>query len=101
MSRAETRDRQAGRIVDEQRQRLERLRRTAQLLELLLADLAHAERLARHARLFGEHARRELIGRHVEAEKSDIGRSEEHTSELQSLMRIPSAVFCLKTKNQV
>src|SRR3546814_3786631 len=27
-------------------------------------------------------------------------RSEEHTSELQSLMRISSAVFCLKTKNQ-
>src|SRR3546814_2202622 len=26
------------------------------------------------------------------------GRSEEHTSELQSLMRIPSAAFCLKTK---
>src|SRR3546814_3965110 len=26
------------------------------------------------------------------------GRSEEHTSELQSLMRIPYAVFCLKTK---
>src|SRR3546814_10590370 len=25
-------------------------------------------------------------------------RSEEHTSELQSLMRNPSAVFCLKTK---
>src|SRR3546814_5355045 len=28
------------------------------------------------------------------------GRSEEHTSELQSLMRISSAVFCLKTKNK-
>src|SRR3546814_3046596 len=28
-------------------------------------------------------------------------RSEEHTSELQSLMRISSAVFCLKKKNQV
>src|SRR3546814_1530063 len=27
-------------------------------------------------------------------------RSEEHTSELQSLMRISSAVFCLKTKNK-
>src|SRR3546814_7349143 len=26
------------------------------------------------------------------------GRSEEHTSELQSLMRISSAVFCLKKK---
>src|SRR3546814_6694502 len=27
-----------------------------------------------------------------------INRSEEHTSELQSLMRIPYAVFCLKQK---
>src|SRR3546814_2499900 len=28
-----------------------------------------------------------------------LGRSEEHTSELQSLMRIPEAVFCLDKKN--
>src|SRR3546814_10859075 len=30
---------------------------------------------------------------------ADPGRSEEHTSELQSLMRISYAVFCLKKKN--
>src|SRR3546814_2384232 len=30
----------------------------------------------------------------------DAARSEEHTSELQSLMRISYAVFCLKKKNQ-
>src|SRR3546814_1350153 len=30
----------------------------------------------------------------------DLTRSEEHTSELQSLMRISYAVFCLKKKNQ-
>src|SRR3546814_7172402 len=38
---------------------------------------------------------------YVEARYSaayDIGRSEEHTSELQSLMRISYAVFCLKKK---
>src|SRR3546814_6314663 len=29
-----------------------------------------------------------------------IARSEEHTSELQSLMRISYAVFCLKKKNR-
>src|SRR3546814_2064984 len=29
-----------------------------------------------------------------------VRRSEEHTSELQSLMRISSAVFCLTTKNR-
>src|SRR3546814_9838840 len=33
------------------------------------------------------------------AELSRAGRSEEHTSELQSLMRISYAVFCSKTKN--
>src|SRR3546814_10706335 len=31
--------------------------------------------------------------------RGDARRSEEHTSELQSLMRISYAVFCLKTKN--
>src|SRR3546814_5048691 len=30
-----------------------------------------------------------------------LSRSEEHTSELQSLMRISYAVFCLKKKNQI
>src|SRR3546814_1541169 len=30
----------------------------------------------------------------------DLARSEEHTSELQSLMRISSAVFCLKKKKK-
>src|SRR3546814_9541787 len=32
------------------------------------------------------------------ASSGRAARSEEHTSELQSLMRIPYAVFCLKTK---
>src|SRR3546814_2374476 len=39
---------------------------------------------------------------HVPAEtllQSQKSRSEEHTSELQSLMRISYAVFCLKKKN--
>src|SRR3546814_5337469 len=30
-----------------------------------------------------------------------VGRSEEHTSELQSLMRISYAVFCLKKKTNI
>src|SRR3546814_1917376 len=33
-------------------------------------------------------------------EGADADRSEEHTSELQSLMRISSAVFCLKQKKK-
>src|SRR3546814_6273094 len=32
--------------------------------------------------------------------RSFMGRSEEHTSELQSLMRISYAVFCLKKKKK-
>src|SRR3546814_18258699 len=45
----------------------------------------------------------DLLGGIVE--RADIGlqvllRSEEHTSELQSLMRISYAVFCLKKKNK-
>src|SRR3546814_3947057 len=35
----------------------------------------------------------------VPAQASVSARSEEHTSELQSLMRISYAVFCLKKKN--
>src|SRR3546814_6266975 len=36
---------------------------------------------------------------HVGRRASDRGRSEEHTSELQSLMRISYAVFCLKKQS--
>src|SRR3546814_1751183 len=36
----------------------------------------------------------------VMAERGAMRRSEEHTSELQSLMRISYAVFCLKKKNK-
>src|SRR3546814_10540914 len=36
---------------------------------------------------------------YVDANEIKIRRSEEHTSELQSLMRISYAVFCLKKKN--
>src|SRR3546814_10910311 len=33
-------------------------------------------------------------------DRPEVGRSEEHTSELQSLMRISYAVFCLKKKKK-
>src|SRR3546814_3163477 len=42
-------------------------------------------------------ARRTRSVRHC----ADGHRSEEHTSELQSLMRISYAVFCLKNKNTI
>src|SRR3546814_2133866 len=40
----------------------------------------------------------ELVLADVEAHAAALRRSEEHTSELQSLMRISYAVFCLKQK---
>src|SRR3546814_10350477 len=41
-----------------------------------------------------------VVGKDVNSfiEETDVERSEEHTSELQSLMRISYAVFCLKKK---
>src|SRR3546814_7778791 len=38
----------------------------------------------------------EMALAHTIGNKAEAARSEEHTSELQSLMRISSAVFCLK-----
>src|SRR3546814_8262626 len=37
----------------------------------------------------------------VASPRDDANRSEEHTSELQSLMRISYAVFCLKKKKKI
>src|SRR3546814_4178311 len=42
---------------------------------------------------------RSRIGRPEPWQPPPLCRSEEHTSELQSLMRISYAVFCLKKKN--
>src|SRR3546814_1191056 len=46
--------------------------------------------------ILGERARRRRV---LQPLLEFFLRSEEHTSELQSLMRISSAVFCLKKKN--
>src|SRR3546814_3997083 len=60
----------------------------------------------REAHLFADHAQAiELVRRHVARDRQMIlrrlqVRSEEHTSELQSLMRISYAVFCLKKKKK-
>src|SRR3546814_7181988 len=66
---------------------------------MVAALLLAAYMIGRHAVAFrrsGGTKERENIGR----EQPD-GRSEEHTSELQSLMRISNAVFCLKKKNKI
>src|SRR3546814_10063064 len=59
-------------------------------------------RIAHHHQLLQQLASR-LHGREVREVVGTIGmrRSEEHTSELQSLMRISYAVFCLKKKKNI
>src|SRR3546814_10226321 len=54
-------------------------------------------------RVFGAAQRlaQALEGAGVVVVAVDVARSEEHTSELQSLMRISYAVFCLKKKTNI
>src|SRR3546814_10386800 len=44
-------------------------------------------------------ARNELANARAQSNNASAARSEEHTSELQSLMSLSYAVFCLKKKN--
>src|SRR3546814_7846748 len=53
------------------------------------------------AGLFAQRSRRALDGWLRPARRHGRSRSEEHTSELQSLMRISYAVFCLKKNNNL
>src|SRR3546814_9529354 len=63
--------------------------------ELWEADMSLTGKLKM---LFGGKMRADEEGSH--AKVTTTSRSEEHTSELQSLMRISYAVFCLKKKNK-
>src|SRR3546814_4525893 len=72
----------------------------------------HAEHRAHESHQKREEARNGIVRRHVvarvknnqpadsEDENREQPRSEEHTSELQSLMRSSYAVFCLKKKKR-
>src|SRR3546814_12600447 len=100
------------------RRRPPRSTRTDTLFPYTTLVRSHAQRLADHYADAGpgvaEPGRRrkragrsrwqEPVGRRCvagDAGQADANRSEEHTSELQSLMRISYAVFCLKKKNQI
>src|SRR3546814_2786720 len=74
--------------------------RSPVLAALCLARAAGRHRLGAGLRAGGggKPADAHLAARHLRRERA-LGRSEEHTSELQSLMRISYAVFCLKKKN--
>src|SRR3546814_6074583 len=63
-----------------------------------IIDLAGAEERARAV----DGLRAELVALRNERDgaRTELARSEEHTSELQSLMRISYAVLCLKKKKQ-
>src|SRR3546814_3445294 len=85
-------------------QQRHRIRRGGELSDLrlmrqrrqrhLVVGIAHQQQFrARWARV-------EALQQALRVAKIEILRSEEHTSELQSLMRISSAVFCLKKKKQ-
>src|SRR3546814_7052107 len=87
---------------------LDRRRRVVEAdVVLVIADLGEADRV--DLRLVGqrrrdvlrrEAARLQRIGIDVDLDLALL-RSEEHTSELQSLMRISYAVFCLKKKKYI
>src|SRR3546814_5856157 len=75
----------------------------------LWAPFVYRPPAVQHPQKVRKDQRQPLADHHGDGERDDrlheekgrpIGRSEEHTSELQSLMRISYAVFCLKKKNQ-
>src|SRR3546814_10497797 len=65
---------------------------------LLRAPLLFLMQRDGESALAGHHCFHTLDGEHEQ--EADRQRSEEHTSELQSLMRISYAVFCLKKKKK-
>src|SRR3546814_5845876 len=58
--------------------------------------VSRGEQLSAQHRRHDKSSDFEIVGFAIGA----VGRSEEHTSELQSLMRISYAVFCLKQKKK-
>src|SRR3546814_7627318 len=75
-------------------------------LKLVLYQRLHAGEAVGERNVHGDPVVDDAIGRGIAAalQRLDVARrdrSEEHTSELQSLMRISYAVFCLKKKIQI
>src|SRR3546814_2390794 len=69
----------------------------------LAVDAEPRHPLCRRGRPARRGAQRRPRGDRLSGDRSAdrVARSEEHTSELQSLMRISYAVFCLKKKNKL
>src|SRR3546814_4286962 len=77
--------------------------------QVVVAQAEHLALAAAGQPLEGVHGDADVViapvlrpqGRQVQVDHATaVARSEEHTSELQSLMRISYAVFCLKKKKQ-
>src|SRR3546814_3719587 len=95
-----------ARVLAEDEDRVGQLEVVQRYRALADADLRRHPRagwLVAHVRAVGEVVGAELAHEQLVEERGLVagapgGRSEEHTSELQSLMRISYAVFCLKKK---
>src|SRR3546814_3439190 len=87
-------------VVLDLRAPLQLARRLAEVLARRVVVAVHAVasvRVGAAARRVAGRVQAEDLGAHG---VGDVHRSEEHTSELQSLMRISYAVFCLKKKTK-
>src|SRR3546814_4139973 len=78
---------------------------SAELVEAVLHEVGDALARGEQVKIssfgsFGVRQKGQRIGRNPKTGEEVPIRSEEHTSELQSLMRISYAVFCLKKKKQ-
>src|SRR3546814_8130084 len=82
------------RAADGVRELLDALRQLHAAMRAAIAKRAHLTLLVAHQHdvYCADPDRRRIL--------ADLRRSEEHTSELQSLMRISYAVFCLKKKKK-
>ena len=68
-------DGQRGRVVNIERQFLQLAARARQFTKIFATDFPHTQQFGTDARLFGQDTRRQLIRRHFEAEKSNLGTS--------------------------
>src|SRR3546814_10715235 len=75
--------------------------KAADEIEVALARREALEQLLAVVEVVDQHEHLVRVAADIEADRRAGPRSEEHTSELQSLMRISYAVFCLKKQKTI